>query len=57
MRNKELTLHRLQKLEGQFKKLDMEIHRGGNRETINAVQREIVEIIQDLRDIVDRENN
>lgn len=57
MRNKKLMQRRLQTLDGKFKKLDMEIHRGGTRETINAVQREIVEIIQDLRDIVDREND
>ncbi len=56
MRNKELTLRRLQKLEGQFKKLDMEIHRGGTRETINSAQRDITETIQDIKDIVGREN-
>ena len=48
---------RLQTLEGKFKKLDMEIHRGGTRESINLTQREIVEMIQDIKDIVDREND
>lgn len=56
MRNKELTLRRLQKLEGQLKKLDMEIHRGGTRESINSSQRDIIETIQDIKDIVGREN-
>ena len=57
MRNKKLMQRRLQTLDGKFKKLDMEIHRGGTKETINSTQREIVEIIQDLRDIIDREND
>lgn len=57
MRNKELTLRRLQKLEGQFKKLDMEIHRGGTKESINSAQRDITELIQDIKDIVEREND
>ena len=57
MRNKKLIQRRLQTLEGKFKKLDMEIHRGGTRESINATQREIVEMIQDIKDIVDREND
>lgn len=57
MRNKKLMQRRLQSLEGKFKKLDMEIHRGGTRESINYTQREIVEMIQDIKDIVDREND
>jgi|TARA_R110001592_G_scaffold109259_1_gene304816 hypothetical protein len=57
MRNKKLMQRRLQTLEGKFKKLDMEIHRGGTRESINATQREIIEMIQDIKDIVDREND
>mgnify|MGYP001280548310 CR=1 FL=1 len=57
MRNKELTLRRLQKLEGIFKKLDMEIHRGGSRDSINSTQRDITELIQDIKDIVEREND
>ena len=28
-------------LEGMFKKLDMEIHRGGTRDSINSTQRDI----------------
>ena len=57
MRNKKLMQRRLQTLEGKFKKLDMEIHRGGTRESINSTQREIVGMIQDIKDIVDREND
>ena len=57
MRNKKLMQRHLQTLEGKFKKLDMEIHRGGTRESINSTQREIVEMIQDIKDIVDREND
>ena len=57
MRNKQLVLKRLSMLDGQFKKLDFNIHRGGSREDINATQRDIIETIQDLRDIVERENN
>ena len=57
MRNKQLVLKRLSMLDGQFKKLDFNIHRGGSREDINATQRDIIQTIQDLRDIVERENN
>ena len=55
MRNKELALRRLQKLQGLLKRLDMNIHRGGDTITINAVQREIVEIVQDIADLIERE--
>ena len=55
MRNKQLLQNRLRTLQGQLKKLDMHIHRGGNRTSINEVQREINETIQDLVDIVERE--
>ena len=56
MRNKKLMQRRLQTLDGKFKKLDMEIHRGGTRESINSAQRDITETIQDIKDIVGREN-
>jgi hypothetical protein len=56
MRNKQLVQRRLQTLSGQMKKLDMEIHRGGTKESINSTQRGIMETIQDLVDIVEREN-
>ncbi len=55
MRNKKLVQRRLSKLSGQMKGLDMEIHRGGSRTSINEAQREIMETIQDLMDIVERE--
>lgn len=57
MRNKKLMQRRLQTLEGIFKKLDMEIHRGGSRDSINSTQRDITELIQDIKDIVEREND
>ena len=57
MRNKKLMQRRLQPLEGMFKKLDMEIHRGGTRDSINSTQRDITELIQDIKDIIEREND
>ena len=57
MRNKKLAKRRLQTLSGKLKTLDLYIHRGGNREEINSTQREIVELVQDLSDIIDREND
>lgn len=57
MRNKQLVQRRLSMLEGQMKKLDFNIHRGGSRDDVNASQREIIETIQDLKDIVAREND
>jgi hypothetical protein len=56
MRNKKLAQNRLRKLQGQLKKLDGNIHRGGNRLTINSAQREIEETVQDLIDIIERED-
>jgi hypothetical protein len=55
MRNKQLVQRRLSKLSGQMKALDMEIHRGGSRTTINEAQRGIIETIQDITDIIERE--
>ena len=57
MRNKKLMQRRLQTLEGMFKKLDIEIHRGGTRDSINSTQRDITELIQDIKDIIEREND
>ena len=56
MRNKQLVQNRLRTLQGQLKKLDLQIHRGGNRTTINSAQREIEETVQDLVDIIERED-
>jgi hypothetical protein len=56
MKNKQLVLRRLSKLAGQMKQLDFNIHRGGTRTEINNTQKEITETIQDLTDIVEREN-
>jgi len=57
MRNKQLVQRRLQVLSGKLKTLDLHIHRGGNREEINSSQREITELVQDISDIIDREND
>ena len=57
MKNKQLVLRRLSKLAGQMKQLDFNIHRGGTRTEINQTQKEITETIQDLTDIVEREND
>jgi peptidoglycan hydrolase CwlO-like protein len=55
MRNKKLVQNRLSTLQGQLKKLDMQIHRGGSREGINEAQRNITETLQDIIDIIERE--
>ena len=47
--------NRLRTLQGLLKKLDMEIHRGGNRTSINEAQRTIEETVQDIVDIIERE--
>ena len=48
-------MSRIQTLNGLLKKLDMNIHRGGNNLEINETQREIEHLVQDISDIVDRE--
>ncbi len=55
MRNKKLLQNRLNTLQGQLKKLDMQIHRGGTRDGINEAQRTITDTVQDIIDIVERE--
>ena len=54
MRQKQLVQNRLRKLQGQLKKLDMNIHRGGSRTTINESQRDVEETVQDIVDKVCR---
>ena len=56
MRNKKLVQNRLRTLQGQLKKLDLQIHRGGDRTSVNAAQRELEETVQDLVDIIERED-
>ena len=56
MRNKKLVQNRLRTLQGQLKKLDMEIHRCGNQTSINEAQRTIEETVQDLVDIIETED-
>ena len=34
----------------------MQIHRGGDRTSVNAAQRELEETVQDLVDIIERED-
>lgn len=55
MRNKQLMLNRIQTLNGLLKKLDMAIHRGGTKDQVNSIQREINIIVQDINDITERE--
>lgn len=55
MRNKQLVQNRLRTLQGQLKQLDMQIHRGGDRATINESQRAVEETVQDIVDIIERE--
>ena len=55
MRNKQLVQNRLRTLHGQLKQLDMQIHRGGDRTSINEAQRAVEETFQDLVDIVESE--
>ena len=55
MRNKKLVSNRLRTLQGQLKKLDMQIHRGGDKTSINEAQRAVEETVQDLVDIIERE--
>ena len=55
MRNKKLMQNRLRTLQGQLKQLDMQIHRGGDRGSINAAQRSVEETVQDIVDIIERE--
>lgn len=47
--------NRIQTLNGLLKKLDMLVHRGGTKDQINAAQREITAIVQDISDITERE--
>jgi|TARA_R110002049_G_scaffold47961_1_gene138637 hypothetical protein len=55
MRNKELMLRRIQTLEGKLKTLDLHIHRGGNNEQIMNAQKDIQELVDDLKAIIERE--
>jgi|TARA_A100001015_G_scaffold37159_1_gene40926 hypothetical protein len=56
MRNKQLVLRRLSKLEGQLKQLDFDIFRGKDTIQVKSTQKEIMETVQDLIDMVNREN-
>ena len=56
MKQKQLVQNRLRKLQGQLKKLDMNIHRGCSRTAINESQRDVEETVQDIVDIIERED-
>jgi hypothetical protein len=56
MRNKELLLRRIRTLNGMMKQLDTLVRRGGSLTDINTLQIEITNIIQDIDDIVSRED-
>ena len=55
MRNKELALRRIQTLDGKLKTLDLHIHRGGSNEQIMNTQKDIQELVDDIKAIVERE--
>tara|TARA_R110000744_G_scaffold292076_1_gene402649 strand:- start:1654 stop:1824 length:171 start_codon:yes stop_codon:yes gene_type:complete len=55
MKNKELTIRRIQTLEGKLKTLDLHIHRGGNNEQIMNTQKDIQELVEDIKAIIERE--
>ena len=55
MRNKELALRRIQTLDGKLKTLDLHIHRGGSNEQIMNAQKDIQELVDDIKTIIERE--
>ena len=55
MKNKELAIRRIQTLEGKLKTLDLHIHRGGNNEQIMNTQKDIQELVEDIKAIIERE--
>ena len=48
-------LRRIQTLEGKLKALDLHIHRGGSNEQIMNAQKDIQELVEDIKAIVERE--
>jgi hypothetical protein len=55
MRNKELALRRIQNIQAKVKMLNMVINRGTNEERVNTMK-ELTELLNDLQNIVEREN-
>ena len=55
MRNIELALRRIQTLDGKLKILDLHIHRGGSNEQIMNAQKDIQELVDDIKAIIERE--
>ena len=55
MRNKELALRRIQTIQGRLKQLEFVINRGSSEERSDLVK-ELNELLNDLQDIIEREN-
>ena len=55
MKNKELILRRFQTLEGKLKTLDLHIHRGGSNQQVMNTQKDIQELVDDVKSIIERE--
>ncbi len=55
MRNKELALRRIQSIHSKIKELNFTINRGSSEERNNVVK-QLNELLEDLRTIIEREN-
>ena len=55
MKNREIITRRLEKSEGQIEKLYFFLQRGGTREQVEDVLRELKESIQDAKTFVQQE--
>jgi hypothetical protein len=55
MKNREIITRRLEKSEGQIEKLYFFLQRGGTREQVEDVLRELRESIQDAKTFVQQE--
>ena len=55
MKNRELALRRIQTVEGRLKQLQQNLN-FGNVGEINILMRELTELIEDIKSIVERED-
>jgi hypothetical protein len=55
MKNREIITRRLEKSEGQIEKLHFFLQRGGTREQVEDVLKELKESIQDAKTFVQQE--
>jgi uncharacterized membrane-anchored protein len=55
MKNRELALRRIQTVEGRLKQLQQSIN-FGNKDDISFLMRELTELIEDVKSIIEREN-